>query len=220
MGGLAYHVLNRSVGRRALFAKPGDYAAFERVLAEAWERTATRICCYCLMPNHWHMVLWPRADGELSEFLRWLTVTHTQRVHAHRGTAGYGPLYQGRFKSFPVEEDAPFLRVCRYVERNPLRAGLAAEAEVWPWSSLWHRRRGDQLSEILLNPPDWPVPPPRNWVQAVNRPDDEDELRALRNSVRRGSPFGEPAWQTRTAARLGLTSTLRPRGRPPKKKGR
>jgi putative transposase len=81
------------------------------------------------MPNHWHLVLWPRKKGELSEFMRWLTVTHTQRWHASHRTSGTGPLYQGRFKSFPIEDDDHLLAVVRYVERNALRAKLVARAE-------------------------------------------------------------------------------------------
>ena len=107
-GDLAYHVLNRRVGRLPLFEKPTDYAAFEKILAEAQAQTKIRIAAYCLMPNHWHLLLWPRQDGELSEVLRWITVTHTQRWHAHHHTAGTGPVYQGRFKSFPVQTDGPF----------------------------------------------------------------------------------------------------------------
>ncbi len=121
-GGLAYHILNRRVGRLGLFDKPADYMAFEKILNEAHERTAIRIAAYCLMPNHWHLVLWPRDDGELSEVMRWITVTHTQRWHAHRESFGSGPVYQGRFRSFPVQTDEHFLTVARYVERNALRA--------------------------------------------------------------------------------------------------
>src|SRR5512142_2535717 len=95
-GGLVYHVLNRRVGRLALFEKRGDYHAFEKILQEAAERTGIRIAAYCLMPNHWHLLLWPRHDGELSEVMRWVTVTHTQRWHAHRHSAGSGPVYQGK----------------------------------------------------------------------------------------------------------------------------
>ena len=135
-GGLVYHVLNRAIGQMTLFETQGDYLSFERTIAQAHERVAMRTLAFCIMPTHWHLVLWPRADGDLSEFMRWLTVTHTQRRHAHRGTAGSGPLYQGRFKSFPIASDGHFLRVCRYVERNPLRAGLVTRAEDWRWSSL------------------------------------------------------------------------------------
>jgi REP element-mobilizing transposase RayT len=119
------------VGRTTLFHKPGDYAAFEAVLRQAKDWQPMRLLAYCLMPNHWHLLLWPHGDGELSEFLRWLTLTHTQRWHAHHHSAGSGPIYQGRFKSFPVQEDEHLLRVCRYVERNGLRAGLAERAEGW-----------------------------------------------------------------------------------------
>jgi len=124
-GGTVYHVLNRAVGRATLFRKSLDYAAFEKVLRQARARVPMRVLAFCLMPNHWHLVVWPHADRDLSEFCRWLTVTHTQRWHAHHHTAGTGPLYQGRFKSFPIEEDEHYLTVCRYVERNALRAGSA-----------------------------------------------------------------------------------------------
>ena len=119
-GGLVYHVLNRRVGRLPLFETDRDYAAFERVLEAAIARTGIRLLAYCVMPNHWHLLLWPRGDDALSETLRWLTVTHTQRWHAAHRTAGTGSLYQGRFKSFPVQTDAHFLTVARYVERNAL----------------------------------------------------------------------------------------------------
>ena len=125
-GGLAYHVMNRATARETIFAGDGDYAAFERVLAEAREREAGRIrvCAYALMPNHFHLVLWPQSgeDEAVSGLMKWLTLTHAQRWHAHRHTAGTGALYGSRFKSFPVREDWHFLKVCRYVERNPLRA--------------------------------------------------------------------------------------------------
>ena len=135
-GGLAYHVLNRRVGRLRLFDKPGDYLAFEKILQQAHERTGIRVAAYCLMPNHWHLLLWPRDDGELSEVMRWITVTHTQRWHAHRQTSGSGPVYQGRFKSFPVQSDEHFLTVARYVERNALRAKLVKRAEQWQWGRV------------------------------------------------------------------------------------
>ena len=161
-GGLAYHILNRRVGRLGLFDKPADYMAFEKILNEAHERTAIRIAAYCLMPNHWHLLLWPRDDGELSEVMRWITVTHTQRWHAHRQSFGSGPVYQGRFRSFPVQTDEHFLTVARYVERNALRAKLVKRAEQWQWSSLWRWARRDPKLLAFLS--DWPVERPRQWV--------------------------------------------------------
>jgi putative transposase len=144
LGGYVYHVLNRAVGRATLFAKPTDYEAFVRVLSEALDWVDIRLLAYCVLPNHWHLVVWPERDGDLSEFMRWLTVTHTQRWHAKHHTQGTGPLYQGRFKSFPVAADEHCLRVLRYVERNPLRAGLARSASRWRLpcqARRWRRAR-------------------------------------------------------------------------------
>ena len=211
-GDLAYHVLNRRVGRLTLFEKPADYSAFETILAEAQDHTRIRIAAYCLMPNHWHLLLWPRQDGELSEVLRWITVTHTQRWHAHHRTTGTGPVYQGRFKSFPIQTDGHFLTVARYVERNALRAKLVDRAESWQWSSLWRRIQGDPTRMAWLS--DWPVERPRDWVTRVNLPHRASELEALRLSVQRGRPFGAERWVRRMAKRFGMESTLRPRGRP------
>src|SRR5207244_11561664 len=115
-----------------------------------------RLLSYCLMPNHWHLMLWPREDDELTAFVRWLTHTHTMRWHAHYHTAGTGHLYQGRFKSFPVQTDEHFLTVCRYVERNALRARLVPRAEDWRWSCLWRRKHGDDKALALLSA--WPEP--------------------------------------------------------------
>jgi putative transposase len=166
------------------------------------------------MPNHWHFVLWPRRDDELSAFLRWLTQTHTQRWHAHYHSAGTGHLYQGRFRAFPVQRDEHLLTVLRYVERNPRRAGLVRRAQAWRWSSLGLRAAGDPRAEEFLHA--WPVPVPEEWVASVNRAEPAAELAAVRQSVVRGRPFGSAAWQKRTAARLGLEYTMRPRGRPRK----
>ena len=213
-GGFVYHALNRGVARLPLFEKDGDYEAFERVLAEALTEYPTRVLAYCVLPNHWHFVLWPAADGELTDFLRWLTHTHTQRWHAHYHTAGTGHLYQGRFRAFPVQKDDHLYAVLRYVERNALRAGLVRRAETWRWCSLWRRHAGTDKERALLHP--WPLPLPADWVEHVNRPQTEAELDAVRRSVVRGRPFGSAAWERQTAARLGLEYTLRPRGRPKK----
>lgn len=216
MGGYVYHVLNRGVGRMTLFEDDEDYAAFERVMLRTFERFPIRVLSYCLMPNHWHMLVWPRKDDELSQFMRLLTVTHTQRWHAHHHSAGTGPVYQGRYKSFPVQSDEHFLTAARYVERNAQRAKLVKRAEQWRWCRLHARRdRGSQMKPLLAK---WPVDRPRNWVQRVNRPESEAELAALRMSGERGRPFGGERWVQRTAAALSLETTLRPRGRPRKKK--
>jgi putative transposase len=110
LGGYVYHVLHRGNGRTTLFYKDGDYDAFEHIVAQALDHVpGMRLLSYRLMPNHWHMVLRPRADGELSDFGHWLTLTHTQRWHAHYHNVGAGHLYQERFRSFPVATDEHFL---------------------------------------------------------------------------------------------------------------
>jgi putative transposase len=210
---MVFHTLNRGNARADLFRKAGDFEAFERLMLEAMRRSPIRLLAYCLMHNHWHMILWPEHDGQLSEFLRWLSMTHSQRLHAHRHTAGAGHIYQGRFKSFPVQEDEHLLAVLRYVERNALRANLARRAEEWRWCSLWRRVNG--VTDGLLS--DWPVEVPKDWVRIVNAPQSEPEVEALRRSVVRGTPFGSDAWRQRTARKLGLEFTLRPRGRPREK---
>ena len=218
VGGLIYHVLNRSNGRATLFRKAADYEAFARTLAEAHERLPLRILSFCVMPNHWHFVVWPRrsADEEVSEFFRWLTVTHTQRWHAHHGTSGTGHLYQGRFKSFPIEQDEHFYTVARYVERNPLRAHLVERAEDWRYGSLGLRTAGAAQEQAILTP--WPLPVPRQWVAHVNQPQSEAEADAVRRSIRKSAPFGGEAWTRRTVEALGLEHTQRPPGRPRQKK--
>ena len=216
-GGMVFHVLNRGNGRREIFDDPRDYEAFLRVMKETQERVSMRILAYCLLPNHWHFLLWPVNDGDLGAFMQRLTTTHVRRWHLHRHSVGRGHLYQGTYKSFPVQDDDHFYTVARYVERNGLRAKLARRAEGWPWSSL-AQLAGKQGVD---DPPElsaWPVVRPKNWLEWVNRPQTKGELEALRLSVSRGQPFGDESWQRRTAERLGLEFTLNPRGRPRKAK--
>ena len=211
--GTVLHVLNRAVKRDLLFSTPQDYQAFLRVLAEARERIPLRIVAFCVMPNHWHLVVWPSEDGQVSSFMHWLTLTHATRWHASRGSAGHGAVYQGRFKSFPVQSDYHVLRVCRYVERNALRAGLVARAEDWRWGSLWHRMNGDPTRLLSAGPIDLTA----DWPQLVNEAQTPEEVEALRRCVARGVPYGSPSWTLRTASEWGLLDVLRPRGRPRKR---
>ncbi len=213
-GGVIYHVLNRGNARMTIFEKDGDYEAFERIPEEAVERYGTDLLAWCLLPNHWHLVVKPHTDGELSRFVGWFTLTHTQRWHAHYHNTGNGHLYQGRFKSFLVQEEDYFLTVCRYVERNALRANLVERAEDWRWSSLWRWHQGSTVQKRLLG--SWPVRRSPGWLEYVNTPQTDAEQLALRRSVVRGSPYGDARWSKRMVKRLGLESTLRPHGRPKK----
>jgi putative transposase len=207
--------LNRANGGATIFATDADYGAFERVMADTLRRIPMRALAYCLMPNHWHLVLWPRGDGDLGQFMQRLTTTHVRRWRLHRQSVGEGHLYQGTYKSFPVQDDVHLLTVWRYVERNPLRARLVGRAEQWRWSSLWRRQHPDGADDL---PPlcDGPLDRPRDWLACVNRPETAAELEALRTSIGRGRPFGAGSWQERIAEKLGLQAAFHPRGRPRK----
>jgi putative transposase len=210
-GGL-YHALNRGNARATIFHKDGDYEAFERILSEGLQRYDVQLFAYQLMPNHWHLVVRPSKDGAMSSLLRWVTGTHTMRYHAHYHSSGEGHVYQGRFKSFPVQDDDHFTVVCRYVERNALRSELVERAEDWRWGSLWRWLQKSEPAPKLLSP--WPLARLPNWVDRVNTALTKGELDAVRHSIRRSSPLGEKDWIESTARRLGLESTLRSRGRP------
>jgi putative transposase len=209
---MLFHVINRGVGKMNLFAKDGDYEAFERCVEKTLESRPMRICAYCLMPNHWHFVVWPQHDGDLGAFMQKLAVTHVRNWQEHRRRVGYGHVYQSRYKSFPVETDDYFYQVVRYVERNALRANLVEQAESWRWGSLWRRVFCKAADRKWLS--DWPLPMPRDWKDIVNKPQTEAELETIRRSVARSQPYGSDSWIKRTAKDLGLESTIRPRGRP------
>lgn len=208
-GGIVFHVLNRGVRRMQLFDRPGDYDAYLSLFAAGQRRTPMRCLAYCLMPNHFHFVLWPYEDRDLSDFMFWLSTIHARRWHLARGPGSNGHVYQGRFKALPVCADGHFLRVCRYVERNPVRAGLTSRAEDWAWSSFAQRigrRRG-----ILLA--DWPVQRPESWAEIINEPADP-EAAEVRQAIRKSAPLGPELWRQLIANRLDMSSHLRPTGRP------
>jgi putative transposase len=203
-------VLNRGNGRAEVFHKDGDYLAFLRLLTDAGKRLPMRVLAYCLMPNHFHLVLWPHRDGDLSRWMQWLLTAHVRRYHCHYESSGH--VWQGRFKAFPIEQDEHLLTVCRYAERNALRASLVRKAERWPWSSLSNIRG----LEVGLTLDGGPVERPKDWLDLVNAAQTEAELAALRCAVERGAPYGEQDWVEATAKKLGLQASLNARGRPKK----
>jgi putative transposase len=209
-GGIIYHVLNRGNGRGRLFHKPADYEAFLGIVQQVKAILPVKVLGYCLMPNHWHFVLRPEHDGDLSRFMLRLTTTHVRRRFAHLQHAAGGHLYQGRFKNFPVEQDMHLLTLLRYVEANPLRAKLARRAGDWKWSSF--SARGLSAPAGLLDP--LPLDLPTDWPELVQQRWEAEELDAVRECLKRGRPFGSSTWVHKTAARFGLGFTLRPRGRP------
>jgi len=204
IGGHTYHILNRGNGGATVFHKDDDYTAFFDLLAAAKKKFPVKVFGICLMLNHFHLVVQPATEATLSPFMQWWMTSHVRRYHRHYRSTGH--VWQGRFKSFPIQEDGHLLTAIRYVLRNPVRAGLVEHAVDWPWSSL----RVQHLSDPI------PVETPSDWLQWIDQPLFDHELTTLRTCVNRLQPFGAGDWQEAIAAALGLESTLRRRGRPAK----
>lgn len=202
LAGHAYHVLNRGNGGTVVFHQDGDYAAFLELLATAKTKFPVHLFGFCLMPNHFHLVLQPVTEDALSPFMQWWMTSHVRRYHRHYRSHGH--VWQGRFKSFPIQHDAHLLTVLRYILLNPVRASLVEHARNWRWSSLHFPTLTDPIPISL------PTEEPFSLDQPLSQPD----LTTLRTCVNRQQPFGSAEWQARIAALLGLGSTLRPRGRP------
>ena len=198
-------MINRGNARADVFHDAEDYQSFLELVQESLAERPMRILAYCLMPNHFHLLVWPREDGALSRWMQWVLTTHVRRYH--RAYQSSGHVWQGRFKAFPIQQDEHLLTVWGYIERNPVRAGLVTRAEDWQWSSS--PTRGPWLH-------DGPVTRPPGWKKWVNTAVMDENVEAIRHSVNRSTPFGRAAWQRRTAKRLGLESSMNPRGRPRK----
>jgi putative transposase len=211
--GLTFHVINRGVRKLRLFDHAGDYRAWLRAFAEAQERVPVDVFAYCLMPNHFHLVVRPREDGHLAEFMRLGTVTHSMRWHQYRASGGTGAVYQGRYKAFPVQSNHYFYNVCRYVEANAFRGSLVPRAEDWPWGSL--SVRCNKCKGLVLC--EWPILQPLDWLELVNQHTPGEELDRIRRSIRKNIPLGDPDWSLASASSLGMLKGFRERGRPRKK---
>jgi putative transposase len=162
--GCIQHVVNRGNAREKIFRDRDDYEEFIGLLVRAREHSPVPLLAFCLMPNHWHLVLWPDRPAALSAYMHWLTSTHVLRVHRRRGTKGMGHIYQERYRAVHVQSAGQFLVLCRYVEANALSAGLVKRAENWPYSSLSRTATREGLD--LLSP--WPIARPADWVEHVN----------------------------------------------------
>ncbi len=175
VGNIVYHVINRGNGRSTVFHDDDDFAAFVRLIGEASERVAMRVAAYCVMPNHFHLVLWPLNDGDLGTWMQWLMTAHVRRHHRRHGTSGH--VWQGRFKAFPIQKDDHLLTVLRYVERNPVRAGLVSKAADWRWSSR------SAAPPLGAPKPRRPLALPADWARLADRDASPAALATIRESV-------------------------------------
>jgi len=210
VGNVVYHVINRGNARNDVFHAPDDYVAFLRLVREANERLPMRLVGFCVMTNHFHLVLHPYDDGDLSRWMQWLMTSHVRRYHRHYKSSGH--VWQGRFKAFPIQQDDHLFTVVRYVERNPVRARICRLAQNYSWSSLSKKIPMDNPPQVSSKF----IRRDAMWFKRVNQPLTEAEIAAARKCVNRGTPYGSDHWKKLTAKRLGLESTMRPRGRPRK----
>jgi len=212
VGNTYYHVINRGNGRQQIFNKDSDFAALISLLEDAREKYAVKVYAYCLMPDHFHLLVKPETAGELSKWMQWTMTSHVRRYHQHYGTSGH--IWQGRFKCFIVKEDEHLLAVTRYIESNPVRSGLVKSALEWRWSS--HVGRISASGGVLIE--NLPFVLPGHWTEYVDMPLMDHELDKIRHSVNRQTPYGDSDWQLEKCSELGLESTIKPLGRPRKGK--
>lgn len=215
---LVYHVITRGNNRAAVFHQDGDYAAFLDALRDLKLRRPFELYGYCLMPNHVHLLI-RVLDAPISRLMQSLLVSHTLRYHKLHRSGGH--LWQGRFKSPVVQDDDHLLTVLRYIEANPLRAGLVGKAADYPWSSFIEHAtaRGAGLLDRVVAIEELAAEPARRrrlWSKFVHQAPADEVLAALRRSVQTGLPFGRPEWVERLGRELGLDLEIRPRGRPRK----
>jgi putative transposase len=218
--GLVYHALNRGNNRACVFAGPADFEQFLEALAKTKRRYPFLLYAYCLMSNHFHLVLQPGRGQNVSRILQSLTVTHTW--HYHKAQVSSGHVWQGRFKSPVIAADEHLLTVMRYVESNPLRARLVTDLAEYPWSSYGAHGLGQPLS-LIDEAPAWgplgvtEAKRQAYWRRWLHTPLTAKELAAVRQSVTSGRPYGAAAWVEQIAAGLGLDLSVRHRGRPSKR---
>lgn len=200
-----YHVINRGNSKQEIFHKDMDYEIFIDLIRKTKLKYKIQIFAYCLMPNHFHILL---KSEELSKYMHLLMSSHVRKYHKHYGTSGH--IWQGRYKSFIVQSDEHLLVISRYIEGNPVRGGLVKSAKDWKWSS--HLDRLGERSNILIN--ELPIKLPVNWTEYVDTPLTGKELEKINQSVNRQSPYGELEWVNKLCREVGLLSTINPRGRP------
>lgn len=216
IAGEIYHVINRANAKSWIFESSGDRTAVIESMGETLQKVPIDIFAFCIMSNHWHFAVRPRADGDMGKFFGKFTQKVTQRWHKFHQTVGSGHLFQGRFKTFLVQTDPYFIQLMKYIEANPLRAGLVSKAEDWAWCSLSLRQENIELANTILTP--WPIDIPAGYIDMVNQPMPKVFLEQVRGSVMRGRPFGDNRWVEEKISEYGLEHTIRQPFRPQKLK--
>ena len=181
--GCCIHVTNRGNDRRRLFFEDVDYWTFVRLLTNAKRRYPVKIYGLCVMPNHFHALVEPLADGALSAYFQWVLGRYACDLRSFTRTTGEGHVFQSRFWSDLIDDDRHFLSVLRYIEANPVKAQLVGSAGEWRWSSL--RMRGSR-SDTLLDP--LPVELPAQWQELVDVEQPADDVDRIERPQLQGRP--------------------------------
>lgn len=202
-GGFVFHVMNRSAKQLTLFEAPDDYDLFLQVLLDAESVCPIRLLEYCVMPNHWHLLVWPERDDELSRYMRWITGVHGQRWRRALGQPGKGAVYQGRYRWVAVQDGNHYDVARRYIQQNPVRAGLVEEPDQWAWSSA--SRAGRHPRPTLHQ---GPLADDPQADLSTSRSLDADLAQQMRESLRSGQPFGDARWSRALEVRTWLTAVL------------
>jgi putative transposase len=208
--GLPHHITQRGNRRQQTFFRDEDYAAYRELMAEWCGERGVEVWAYCLMPNHVHLIAVPRSEDGLRRAIGEAHRRYTRRINFREKWRGF--LWQGRFASFVMDE--PYvLAAARYVELNPVRAGLVADPADWPWSSARPHLSGCDDRLVRVTPMLAMV---ADWRALLNSGLDEEQLRALRGHGRTGCPLGSATFVEGLERVVGRVLRPRKPGRPSK----
>jgi putative transposase len=211
IAGTPHHLVQRGNRRQRTFFGDGDYRLYLAIAAEEFAAAEVEVWSYCLMPNHVHLIAAPHREGGLAAAMGSTHRRYTKLVNAREGWKGF--LWQGRFSSFPMDEDY-LIRCARYVGLNPVRAGLVERAEQWPWSSAAALLGGRRHPLLSLDPLRLRL---GNELESLFSAGlSSEDLEILRRAGAAGRPLGAPEWVRRLEAAAGKSLSARPRGRPKK----
>jgi len=207
--GMAHHVTQRGNRRMETFFSDDDYALYLDLMSTACRARGVEVWAYCLMPNHVHLIAVPLTEDGLRRAIGDAHRRYSRHVNFREGWRGH--LFQSRFASCVMDEEH-MLTAARYVETNPVRAGLTRKPWTWKWSSAAAHRRGEDDKLVKAAPL---LRLAGDWEEFLDVPVSEDEIETLRRHERTGRPLGSPEFMERIEN--ALSRVLRPQ-KPGRKK--
>ena len=208
---LPYHVTQRGNRRQPVFFQDADYRTYLAMLQEESRRWRLQVWAYCLMTNLVHLIVYPESPQSLPRALAETHRRYTRYVNFREGWRGY--LWQGRFGSVPLDE-LHLVAAMRYVERNPVEAGLVAYSAAYPWSSAAAHVTGQ--GDPLLSPC-FLTEQITEWATFLANPEEPRTIQRLEVQVRTGRPYGNPDFLERLEETVGYRIRRLPAGRKPRK---